>query len=631
MGALMSKTSFALKQYENVTYTDFSGGYNIKDAAHLVKNNQCIKGSQNAEYTDIGTIQKRKGIERYNVTRIAASKIEAAYRFYKDDGTKKLLVICNGGLYVGNDLTGTFSLIKSGLAADSIYGFETWKGFCFIGDGVNNNLKYDGTSVTRMGLSTPSSAPTAADSGVAGNLNGIYTYKITFISATSESEPSAESNEVNVVNKQVNLTNIPISSDPECTGRNIYRSGGTIAQYLLVTTINNNTETTYTDNTADADLGLVTLETGNTPPPPLKYFVEHNDYLFGAGDPNNPSYVYFSKKSEPEKWPATYYTPCKSKEGDDITGLIKIGNTVFIFKTSSVWRLEGTSPINFTAKVIHPTVGNIAPKSLVNFGTHAMFLGNDFDVYLFDGVAFVPVGRNIAPILDGTYPYLGMNLDYRDKVAAGGYKKKYFLSYPARDSTTNNYTLFFDLTIAAWSPPWTGVAGAISCYCSFSGKGDKGELYVGDYYGRTGKIDTNDSFDRFPIEDADANTESPIDFKYKTKYFAVFDDMPLLLNDKTFRKIFANVSSSNATMKLGYDLDYGRLSGEGDSEFLASSIWGSVTWGQFVWGAGVLKLIEMALAQGIVGKYMAVVVNNNDKYPLKVNSITIRARLRELH
>jgi hypothetical protein len=93
---------------------------------------------------------------------------------------------------------------------------------------------------------------------VPGNVdNGSYTYAISFITAAgNETLRSVGSNSVTVIDKTVNgqivLTDIPLSSNPSVTGRKIYRDNG--GGYKLVTTIADNSTTTFTDNIATASL-----------------------------------------------------------------------------------------------------------------------------------------------------------------------------------------------------------------------------------------------------------------------------------------------------------------------------------------------------------------------------------------
>ena len=110
------------------------------------------------------------------------------------------------------------------------------------------------------------SAPTpAAPSGalVAGtNLGtGAYKYAVTFLDKEGETTPGSQLSISTTTNNQaVNLTAIPTgpastSTTPLTTKRNIYRTAVGGSQLKLLTTLNNNTATTYSDTTADGSLG----------------------------------------------------------------------------------------------------------------------------------------------------------------------------------------------------------------------------------------------------------------------------------------------------------------------------------------------------------------------------------------
>jgi hypothetical protein len=118
-----------------------------------------------------------------------------------------------------------------------------------------------------INTTVPSSLTVALAGAGAGNVdNGIHYYVVVFYDAYGRSVPSA-SVSVNVVDKttngQVSITNIPTSSKTGVIGRKIYRSATTgtytgSGRYYLLTTIADNTTTTYTDNIADSTINVVT-------------------------------------------------------------------------------------------------------------------------------------------------------------------------------------------------------------------------------------------------------------------------------------------------------------------------------------------------------------------------------------
>lgn len=111
---------------------------------------------------------------------------------------------------------------------------------------------------------TPPAAPTVALAGSAGNVTaGTHRWRVTFVNVDGESDAGEISAELTTSagNGQVSISDIP-TGDDTVTARRIYRTkaGGTV--FYRLTTVGDNTATTYTDNTADASLGDdVTIDT----------------------------------------------------------------------------------------------------------------------------------------------------------------------------------------------------------------------------------------------------------------------------------------------------------------------------------------------------------------------------------
>lgn len=129
------------------------------------------------------------------------------------------------------------------------------------------------------GQEPPPSAVTAALASPAapGSVdNGAHRYAVTFVTADGETQAGTASAAVTVADKTINgqvaLTGIAVGG-AAVTSRKIYRTiaGGTT--YLLLATIGNNTATTYTDNIADASLGVQAPTTNTTLDPLLLNFI----------------------------------------------------------------------------------------------------------------------------------------------------------------------------------------------------------------------------------------------------------------------------------------------------------------------------------------------------------------------
>jgi uncharacterized phiE125 gp8 family phage protein len=112
----------------------------------------------------------------------------------------------------------------------------------------------------------------------AGNLSaGVYRWRVTFGTADGETEAGVISAAVTVSNPAVNgraaLTNIPTGGDLT-TYRRLWRTVAGGSDYLLLATLADNTTTSYTDNIADASLGVGAPTTNTTSDPEIARLIK---------------------------------------------------------------------------------------------------------------------------------------------------------------------------------------------------------------------------------------------------------------------------------------------------------------------------------------------------------------------
>lgn len=107
-------------------------------------------------------------------------------------------------------------------------------------------------------LGAPLTAPTVSPDPAFGGLSGAYQYKITFVTRYGETTAGPTSSSATPNNGSLLLTNIPIDGIKNAQARRIYRtSSGNTPPFQLVATLDDNITLTYTDITADSDLGVV--------------------------------------------------------------------------------------------------------------------------------------------------------------------------------------------------------------------------------------------------------------------------------------------------------------------------------------------------------------------------------------
>ena len=269
-----------------------------------------------------------------------------------------------------------------------------------IVNAVSRNIVLNPTDLSTrlLSITAPTSALTAA-AGAAGVLKGNYRYGYTYaiLSGTTiltESPMSPISSVVALNNHQASLTGITTSATAGVTHRIIYRTvaGGT--EYFEVTKIADNTTTTYTDNTSDYDLGLLTATDGKGNPPGvdgtdrLRLIASWKDRLFAS--PNeDPDFVYVSGNREIYAWPTANRLTIQSK-GEDSTGVTAFmarRDELVIAKRRKLWKLIGTSPSDFELVLIADGIGAVSQEACLVIRDTCYFLAEDgFYEYGVDGV-----------------------------------------------------------------------------------------------------------------------------------------------------------------------------------------------------------------------------------------------------
>lgn len=203
-------------------------------------------------------------------------------------------------------------------------------------------------------------APTAAQ-GSGGSVfatSGVYKYKITFISKFgTESNGGPESRVIKLTSARgnINLTSIPVSSDPQVIARRIYRTvnGGEI--FLPVDTIDNNSDTTYSDTTADTSLGQTSpplegdVSDDNTPPPQAGIVRKWKRTIFLAGLPDRPDVIVWSEDDEPESFPILNEAQLDAK----ITAIYETYSGLVVETELGKWQVTGDNPDFQFDKVIN--------------------------------------------------------------------------------------------------------------------------------------------------------------------------------------------------------------------------------------------------------------------------------------
>lgn len=244
--------------------------------------------------------------------------------------------------------------------------------------------------------------------GAAGVLNSTYSYKYTNVNDQGhESNPSAVSSDVAPTNDKVDLTDILVG--PTGTSkRRIYRTAAAGATYLFLTTINDNSTTIYTDNTADTALGSLLDEDNDIPETDITqifadasrvYLIQGNGTTLWASKIDNTT-------SEPqwEAFPSKLNLDLPFVGGSDKMKCgFFIGEDGYVMGRLSIYKIIGDVGSGVTLVRLPYDMGILTPFAYVLTPSGIVFLNNFHQLMLLtgkDGEAPINLGKEIQAILD---------------------------------------------------------------------------------------------------------------------------------------------------------------------------------------------------------------------------------------
>ncbi|RLE42220.1 hypothetical protein DRJ16_05135, partial [Candidatus Woesearchaeota archaeon] len=479
---LLVLNSIGTAQDRILTIRDFKG-LSTKVSSYDIKPEFATE-ALNVRFTTIGSIKKRYNRSKYNSTSLGDNPVHFVDRVYIN-GTGYLIIGYDTTLKVGDDSTGTFSDLKTGLTSGLHFQGQVYKDFYYVGNGTDDNIRTDGTSAntTTMGCQVPSSTMTASAVSGSGLEIGDYKYKVTFVYDDYQ-ESNGQATETTVTttsgNQKVSLADIPTgASGSGVTKRKIYRTQVDGDVYYYLTTIDDNTTTTYEDTTPDSSLGSDTIPTDHDIPPKFKYIRVAKERLFLV--PPDSSYVYYTliedTISYPDIVPSTNYIPISEDDGDIITGLaIDPTGVLTIFKQNSIRKLfiEG-SPEDWSVSESFSPNGCSAPYSIAESPYGIIYLhrsGSRKEIRVFDGQTSKVISERIEPTL------ANISDTYLENCVGVYHEGKYYLAYTDKSTgaTYNNRVLVIDLERDAFSVDKKDIAS----FCVWKGQGDWSELYSGD-------------------------------------------------------------------------------------------------------------------------------------------------------
>lgn len=185
------------------------------------------------------------------------------------------------------------------------------------------------------------------------------------------------------------------------------------------------------------------------------------NYLFLAGDPTQPDWVYFSQNLFPASFPVNNIRKINTGDGQAVKKLAPYKLTdLIVYKERSIFDLDLTGDPavdGFTVQPISKDVGTPAPRSVVALGNDQWFLSSPpyavraLSRTQFDKILVDIQSRPIQDIFDGTGTRT-LNTVHVDKAAAILYDNKYILAISTGSSAVNDFVVVYDFISNSW---WT--------------------------------------------------------------------------------------------------------------------------------------------------------------------------------
>jgi hypothetical protein len=599
----------------------FDGGLNTKFERALIPPNEspdCLNVVFSA-----GAVETRGGTSKLNTTAVGSFAVDGLYTRHGNDGSETMIVFAGGSAW---NLTGTstFATIGSGqsvFTAGQRVACAEFENHLFIGNGGVSPYKWNGVAFTRHGVPAATGTVTVASITTStGVLTGDYQYKVTYVnSALVEGDVGTATVTIALTNGQGYLTGIPAA--PQSHGvsyRRIYRTAAGGTTFKRLATLNDNTTTTYVDNTADASLGA-TAPTDNGEPPKYNAIAVCQRRVFCL-DPTNRNYVWYSNLDDPYTFASTNFLPVGDASFDLLNALWVYNNNIVVGGTGGVYMLlmPTTDPTDWSVIRLRSDYGSKSPFGAFNYSNKLMFPAFQSSKFIgfaaIDGMTIDPSASSLENAAIGSdtksdkieSQMFSVQEAYASRISAQVFKNKAYVAVTYGDNnTTNNRVFVWDFSRSnllrkqegAWSP-LTGISAAQ--FTVYNGK-----LYYGTA-DATGYV--------YEMEySTPSDTGSAINSYYWTAEFSGLDGHENMQKD--FRAIRLLVElSGDWMMTLGYRVDSD--SGEGSTTQIdlnpGGAIWGSFNWGSTTWGGGAdQKELTIYLGQ-VTGKRIQLKFSNQN-------------------
>lgn len=357
--------------YPNSGRISLVGGQNSKFDRHEIEDDES-PDCMNVIFTD-KSVETRGGTSVFNTTSVGSFAGDGLYVRHDNSNAQTMVAFWGG---TGWAVTGasTFTTISS---AQSIWtagvrvAAAEYENHIFFGQG-NQAYKLNATDWTRHGVEVPS-APTVATATTGTALTGQFRYKVSYINSQAvEGDVSTTTATLTVASQNITVTIPTAVQSFGVNQRRIYRTETSGSVWKLLTTINDNTTTTYDDAIADANLGA-NAPTDNGKPPAYNVICYHRNRLW-TNDVEEPNLVWYSNLANPYVFESTNFIRIGDNSGDVVQGLAPYDTGLVVFCTNSTWfiHMPDDDDTNFQQVQLKSPFGSKSPFGMFKYKNKVM-------------------------------------------------------------------------------------------------------------------------------------------------------------------------------------------------------------------------------------------------------------------
>ena len=192
----------------------------------------------------------------------------------------------------------------------------------------------------------------------------------------------------------IRIDGLDAPSQSDIVWRNIYKRAKD-GEYYFWRQVAVNEKAVYDhENVLDSAAMGTPLVEGRQAPPTSKFigFFRGRGYYVSM---SYPSFVFYSDANLPEQVSsALQYLDVNSSDGRPITGLFALGDSLVVFKESSVWQVTSLADGSPVLTPVTESIGSLSPRASILAYERLLFIG-ERGVYQYDGATVRPLSESL--------------------------------------------------------------------------------------------------------------------------------------------------------------------------------------------------------------------------------------------